>query len=140
MQLIVRLGFALPLLAACSTGERTPPAPDLRARCTEVRDHLVELIAKAYIANPVTTFDGLDRSDPAITEGLDPKLTRDTFGAFLATPAGQAWIARQKQRAIAAPSMTDTVATCTAKATPANIACWLGANNMTAFQLCPPPG
>ncbi|HVK83743.1 MAG TPA: hypothetical protein VM513_06535 [Kofleriaceae bacterium] len=157
MHLILRLGFALALLAACSNGEQRAPATtggagsagsagastgsaSTMTRCEQVRDHLVTLLADAYAAAPETTFDGLDRADPYIAEGLDPTLTRQSFGPFLTTPAGQAWIERQKQRARTSPEMAGTVEKCATQATPANLDCWLGAKNVTAFQLCPPPG
>jgi hypothetical protein len=113
---------------------------DMRAQCLEVRDHIVDLLAQAYVADPPTTFDGLDRSDPVIAEGLDLALTRDTFGGFLATDAGKAWIGRQKARSIGSPEMAATVDKCTREASQVNIDCWLGARNVPAFQLCPMPG
>lgn len=148
MQPLLRLSIPVALACACNTGERPQAASsagsagsaDSRAQCAKVRDHLVELIANAYAASPETTFDGLDRSDPQITEGLDTSLTRETFAAFLATDTGKAWLERQKARAISAPAMAATVDKCALQATQAHLDCWLGATDISAFQLCPAPG
>ncbi|MDX2089287.1 MAG: hypothetical protein SFX73_15640 [Kofleriaceae bacterium] len=156
MHVLGRSSFLIALVAACGKGTEPGPAAtqgssgssaalgsstaDMRAQCLKVRDHIVDLLAEAYVANPATTFDGLDRSDPVIAEGLDLALTRDSFGAFLTTDAGKAWIARQKARSIGSPEMAATVDKCTREATQANIDCWLESMNVTAFQLCPMPG
>jgi len=159
VHVLLRFGLPVVLVAACGGTKSEAPAGsgsgsasgssltgsaagsgDSRARCLAVRDHVVDLIAGAYLAEPNTTFDGLDRSDPHIAEGLDPAVTRETFGAFLATDPGKAWLERQKARAISAPAMADTVEKCVQLATQANLDCWLGSRNLPAFQLCPEPG
>lgn len=157
MHVLSRVSFVVVLVAACGKGnEGAQPAAtqggsgsstavgsatsDMRAQCLKVRDHIVDLLARAYVAEPAATFDGLDRSDPVIAEGLDLALTRDTFGTFLTTDAGKAWLDRQKARSIGSPEMAATVEKCAREATQVNIDCWLGARNAPAFQLCPMPG
>lgn len=156
---MVRWLLAVSLLAACGQGERArPPAGGgsgsghgsaiiargsgsaaSPAQCAAVRDHVVGLIAAYYVRHPEETWDGLDRSDPALREGLDPAMTRDNFATFLASEAGEAWLTRARERTIRAPAMTETVDKCIARAGAEHVTCWLEATTFEAFQACPNP-
>lgn len=114
--------------------------PATRGQCLAVRDRSAELLLAYYVKHPDETWDGLDRSDPGVTAGLPPDLTKDNFATFLATDAGRAWIGRARDRAVAAPAMAVAVERCVAAATGEHVACWLGASTVEAFQRCPNPG
>lgn len=128
----------------------TAPAPDepgsgasppaTRGQCLAVRDRSAELLLAHYVKHPDETWDGLDRSDPGVTAGLPPDLTKDNFATFLATDAGKAWIGQARDRAVAAPAMAVAVERCVAAATGEHVVCWLGATTFEAFQRCPNPG
>ena len=116
----------------------SPPAT--RGQCLAVRDRSAELLLAHYVKHPDETWDGLDRSDPGVTAGLPPDLTKDNFATFLATDAGRAWIGQARDRAVAAPAMAVAVERCVAAATGEHVVCWLGATTFEAFQRCPNPG
>lgn len=114
--------------------------PATRGQCLAVRDRSAALLLAYYVKHPDETWDGLDRSDPGVTAGLPPDLTKDNFATFLATDAGRAWIGQARDRAVAAPAMAVAVERCVAAATGEHVACWLGATTFEAFQGCPNPG
>lgn len=133
------------VLLGCGSEERTKQqepavaAVSHRDQCIAVRDHVVQLISEYYVAHAPETFDGLDRSDPSIQDGLPPDTTRDTFAAFLATAPGKAWLAKARARTIASVSMSDTVDKCVSSAQKSHLDCWLAATTMEQFQTCPVP-
>ena len=132
-----RLLLVIALVAACK-GKRGPkPPPVTQADCIAVRDHVADLVTTDMVAHPERLWDSLQSHDPAKDADLDAGLTRETFGAWLATERGKAWIA--KSRARASSKFDDIVAKCVARATKDNITCWLGAKNITAFGQCPDP-
>jgi hypothetical protein len=131
----------LALVAVTALACSKKPAADkvTREQCVAVRDHVVELIVKHYLAHPEETFDGLDRSDTATMVGIPVGTTRESFGAFLASDAGKPWLGNARARLVAGTGLTDTVDKCVRRGKPEHIACWMGALTMEIFQRCPTP-
>jgi hypothetical protein len=123
-----RIGLVV-LLFACGK-----PDTLSRSDCIRIRDHVAELVTNDLVAHPEALWDA---HDPSHDDGVDPGLTRATFGAFLKTERGQQWIARSRARAAA--TMDDLVDLCVKKAKQANLDCWLAATTPDAFAKCPDP-
>jgi len=120
--------------------KQDPPASKVtREQCVGVRDHVVELIVRHYVAHPEQTFDGLDRGDPATIVGIPPGVKRETFGPFLASDAGKPWLANARARLVAGTGLSDTVDKCVRRGKPEHVTCWMGAATMEIFQRCPTP-
>lgn len=138
MHRLVVLALLVILALGCGKKEATSQKAT-REQCVAVRDHVVDLIIKHYIANGAETFDGLDRSDAATMVGIPPGVAREKFGAFLASGAAEQWLANTRARLVAGTGLSDTVEKCAQRGTSTHIACWRGASTMEIFQRCPTP-
>ncbi len=132
--------LALVVILALGCGKKQSAADKVtRDDCLAVRDHVVDLIIKHYIANGAETFDGLDRSDAATMVGIPPGVAREKFGVFLASGAAEQWLASTRARLVAGAGLGDTVEKCAQRGTSTHIACWMEAQTMEIFQRCPTP-
>ena len=133
-----RLVLVTVLAIGCKSSA-PPEAKVTRQQCVAVRDHVVELIIRHYLAHPEDTFDGLDRADLATNVGIPQGTTRETFGPFIASDAGKPWLANARARLVAGTGLGETVDKCVRRGKPEHIACWMGATAMEVFQRCPTP-
>jgi hypothetical protein len=123
------LWILLVLVVSCSNkGENVT-----REQCTQVADHMADLMIDDSVAHPDAWWDGMAES--AIDTGMPKTVTRASFASFLTTPEGKTWLMK-RQGAVRAEMEQGIDVSCMKKATPKTIDCLLAAKTQADAKAC----
>jgi hypothetical protein len=123
----MRLGLLLcVVLAGCgSKDERVT-----RADCTQVADHITDLIMDHMQAHPDELWDQVKDQQT----GLPSAVTKETLPQFIETPEGKTWLLQR--RGYTRSGAEQGIDTCVQKATRKQVSCLLAAKSREAVTAC----
>ena len=124
------LAFCAVLVLVVSCGSKTQKVT--REQCTEVADHIADLIIDHFTANPLELWDGMNK-EPGDT-GVPPTVTRETFKSFLDSPEGKTWL--MTRRGQARSGTHQGIDQCVEKASQKQVKCLLAAKSREDVTAC----
>lgn len=125
------LGLWILLVLVVSCGNKGEKVT--REQCSEVADHLARVRLDDAATHPDVWWDDM-AAGSADTE-LPKTVTRESFGAFLASPEGKTWLFK-RHGAVRAEMEQGIDASCMKKATQKTIDCLLAAKTHDDVQAC----
>ncbi len=130
MRLVFVAGLAL--CSSLAFGCQRSPAKPSRAECTQVAEHIAELIISHYTAHPTEWFAAVEAEEG--DSGLPPELTQETFAGYLATEPGKTWLLMRRGQTLAGTQQG--IDLCVSNATKAQAHCLLAAKTRDDVVAC----
>lgn len=125
---VVGLALCLSLASGC----QSKPAKPTRDECTQVAEHIAELIIAYYTANPQEWFADVsaEPGDPGLPKDID----KTTFAAFLGTEPGKTWALQRRGQTLS--GVQQGIDLCVQNATKAQVKCLLAAKSKSDVVAC----
>lgn len=119
-------------LALANTGCKDKHPKPTREECTQVAEHIADLIIAHYAANAEQWYDAV------IAEGGDtgipPAVQREHFKGWLDTPEGKTWTLQRRGNTLT--GVQQGIEPCVQKATKAQVRCLLAAASKDEVVAC----
>jgi hypothetical protein len=127
----MRTGLAICIVLGLAVGCGSKDARPTREACTQVADHMADLMLAHFVEHPDELWDLVASADaPDVPQGT----TRETFPSFLASPEGKTWLL--KRHGDLRTGTLDGVDGCTKNATRSQVKCLLAAKSRDDVEAC----
>jgi len=129
----VRLAFGLLLWMSlgCHSSSTTKPT---RERCIQVSEHVADLILAESMKDPGTLWDAIKAEPGPGDDALPADLSKETFAAWLDSPAGKTWMLQRRGNVLAATRQA--VDGCVQNGSEAVVSCLLAARSKADVDAC----
>jgi hypothetical protein len=130
----MRTSFAvgLAMWGCLALGCKDKDTKPTREECTQVAEHIADLIIAHYASNADQWYDAVTAE--AGDTGIPPTVTRDSFKGWLDSPEGKTW--KLQRRGNTLTGVQQGIEPCVQKATKAQVRCLLAAKSRDDVLAC----